>query len=103
MLPKTQALAGLSVQRMGLAEAAILAHLETIRIVFFVLHRVVVTLFALRTGHCHLYAHCEAPPWQIVPFYQRYQNKIAQDIPLVNENRRCFLYFTTYRNKKTGA
>ena len=50
-------------QRMLLAETAILVHLKTIGIILLVLHRVVVSLLALRAGERYSNAHLAAPPY----------------------------------------
>ena len=42
---------------MLLAELAILAHLDTVRIVFLVFKRCIVALLALCACHCNLYSH----------------------------------------------
>ena len=44
-------------QSMLFAEAAVLVHLETVGIVLLVLHRIVVSLLALRAGQRYLNAH----------------------------------------------
>ncbi len=40
-----------------LAKSAVLVHLESVGIVFLVLHSVVISLLALCACHCDLYAH----------------------------------------------
>ena len=50
-------LAGLLVRRMLLAETAVLAHFDTVRVVALILHRVVIALLALRAGQCDLHAN----------------------------------------------
>ena len=59
-------LLGLLVAGVLLAEAAVLVHLETIRIVLLVLDGVVIALLALRAGQTHLDSlircHCLTPP-----------------------------------------
>ena len=42
---------------MLLAETAVLAHFDTVRIVALILHRVVIALLALRAGQRDLHAH----------------------------------------------
>ena len=49
--------AGFLVGRMLLAETAVLAHFDTVRIVALILHRVVIALLALRAGQRDLHAH----------------------------------------------
>lgn len=39
------------------AESAILVHFQSVRIVFLVFNRVVISLLAFRAGKCDLYAH----------------------------------------------
>jgi hypothetical protein len=39
------------------AETAIFVHFQTVGVVFFVLHGVVVSLFAFSAGQCNSYAH----------------------------------------------
>ena len=43
--------------RVLLAETAVLAHFDTVRIVALILHRVVIALLALRAGQRDLHAH----------------------------------------------
>ena len=43
--------------RVLLAETAVFAHFDTVRIVALILHRVVITLLALRAGQRDLHAH----------------------------------------------
>ena len=50
-------------QRMLLAETAILVHLKTIGIILLVFHRVVVSLLALCAGERYSNAHIAAPPY----------------------------------------
>ena len=47
----------LSVRGGLLAESAILLHLETVRVILFVLHGVVVSLLAFIASECDFYAH----------------------------------------------
>jgi hypothetical protein len=54
-------------QRMLLAETAILVHLKTIGIILLVLHRVVVSLLALCAGERYSNAHLAAPPYFLNP------------------------------------
>ena len=56
------ALLRLAVNRVLLAESAILLHLETVGIVLLVFHGVVVSLLAFVASECDLYAHFSAPP-----------------------------------------
>ena len=42
---------------MLLAELAVLAHLDTIRIIFLIFKRRIVALLALCACHCNLYSH----------------------------------------------
>ena len=51
------ALLGLRVDRVLPAEGAVLFHLQTIRVIFLVLDRVVVSLLALVAAQGDLYAH----------------------------------------------
>ena len=50
-------LAGFLVNRVLLAETAVLAHFDTVRVVALILHRVVIALLALRAGQRDLHAH----------------------------------------------
>ena len=50
-------LAGFLVSRMLLAETAVLAHFDTVRIVALILHRIVIALLALRACHRDLHAN----------------------------------------------
>ena len=43
------------------AEPAVLVHFKSVRIVFLILDRVVVSLLALCTSHCNPYSHPEHP------------------------------------------
>ena len=54
---------GFFVKSVLLAELAVFLHLNTIRIVFLVLHRIVVSLLAFRAGQGNLYSHVEFPPF----------------------------------------
>ena len=56
------ALLRLVVDSVLLAESAVLLHLETVRVVLLVLHRVVVSLLALGTSQSDFHAHLSAPP-----------------------------------------
>ena len=47
---------------MLLAETAVLAHFDTVRIVALILHRVVIALLALRAGESDFDSHLSAPP-----------------------------------------
>ena len=58
------------------AESAILVHLESVGIVFLVLHSVVISLLALCACHCDLYAHSSAPP--VLPPCLNYREFFAQ-------------------------
>jgi hypothetical protein len=51
-----------------LAESAVLVHLKSVRVVLFVLHCVVVTLFALCAGQGNFYSHFSAPPVKRIDF-----------------------------------
>ena len=48
--------------RVFLAEAAVLVHLKSVGVVLFVFHRVVVSLLALGAGKCDFYSHSFTPP-----------------------------------------
>ena len=48
--------------RVFLAEAAVLVHLKSVGVILLVLHGVVITLFALRAGQGNFHSHCSAPP-----------------------------------------
>ena len=47
---------------MGLAESAILIHLQPVGVVLLVFHRVVVSLLAFVASERDLDSHCSAPP-----------------------------------------
>ncbi|MPM23025.1 hypothetical protein SDC9_69487 [bioreactor metagenome] len=55
-------------ERVLLAEGAILVHFHLVRGVLLVLHGVVVSLLALVASHGHFHAHLTAPPyyWPLV-------------------------------------
>ena len=61
-------LAGFLVSRMLLAETAVLAHFDTVRIVALILHRVVIALLALRAGQRDLHANTSSSHVQDTSF-----------------------------------
>jgi hypothetical protein len=59
------------------AEAAILFHLKTVGVIFFVFLGVVIALFALRAGQCNFHSHFSAPPLIASLFVRRHIPKNA--------------------------
>mgnify|MGYP003527864719 CR=1 FL=1 len=64
-------LAGFLMSRMLLAETAVLAHFDTVRIVALILHRVVIALLALRAGQRDLHANTSSSHVQDTSFSKR--------------------------------
>jgi hypothetical protein len=51
------------------AEAAVFIHFQPLGIILFVLHGVVVALFALGTREYDFHSHFSAPPFHLPPCY----------------------------------
>lgn len=72
------------------AEAAILVKLDTIWVVFFVFHSIVISLLAFATSQSNLYAHVQFPPARNTLInYQAYAQKDAGRNILYSKMRPC--------------